>query len=981
MGRRLDFTYIANESGYPKPDSLYAGDKYSYIQTSTAEFGSPVNGGLTSAAIVSLGFNDGWQTEINSSREQFTSNDTAVAANSESEYRLERSGDSTSKSSSYSSYRNVKQTGGITTHTFTFTASGTTEFAEDSYSLNVKSGSTEQIQSGGIYTATGSGSSEENLTLSIHSKENAKQGGSFFSGYTEYEKRSFTTQFETYDTDNNESGTESKLYKTDNYLVSRVNSSGGYNYTTLYSARIVTAEPTGDAGSAIWTIQSSSAQIDEDNTVGGTTYAQSIYFENATTTYQTTYGNATLNTLSQSAGDTGESYTRDVGSDQSIPPINDLPSWVTIQSTSDGFTNILTVTIAPNTETDDREATAIFGGVNNSGTTNEIIETLSSNEFIKQVGASTFDAITTGTTTRAANQSTTSTKNSTLGVFFSETITRLSTYYLRTDTIEQTRDSKILSKSGGYDSFNDPRSLVNSGRIFITDRTYSAKGGVLGWISNNQIKISGTITTSYLLNDAVPSYNFDGASESYKFEEHSFSRGSGDSTDTSIPRYSFTVTNPATESTISSTVADFELVSEDYTYYQRTNGDGTRPFSFGWLGQTQPRLEISTTSREIIWQSTSERPLESPSTSTELVEFNTIGRLIFTTTNNIGATYDNIRILKGKSSIETYNATSFTEVSTTVTQFLPFALNIRNFTIRQEFPVLDRSAFDSPRVSPNLAQLLSYKSHDEYYKNGMPEVAFATETATNRESRDKLSPPEIRYTEWYLASSVVSDDVTINTKSSRTDSSYYIPDAGFPDETSALNNLFYFPKDDNVEIVDNKTNSMSFDDDGDITQIAKGHLTWTTDTDDLVRSTSSKFLKILELKGGLIKLTNPKSYLEDGARSGRYQYVFGGNNEYDENGTILLKGDASVTVFDQSNGSTILEQSLAASEADKTYTLAKGKGMLSLSAPEKRVLVPFVYKNQPLQTSRNSPGFLVPSFTSPTGSYGSSSYYSYYYYY
>jgi hypothetical protein len=306
---------------------------------------------------------------------------------------------------------------------------------------------------------------------------------------------------------------------------------------------------------------------------------------------------------------------------------------------------------------------------------------------------------------------------------------------------------------------------------------------------------------------------------------------------------------------------------------------------------------------------------------------------------------------------------------------------MRNFTIRQEFAFIDRSAFDSPRISPNLAQLLSYKSHDEYYKNGMPEVAFATETATNRESRDKLSPPEIRYTEWYLASSVVSDDVTINTKSSRTDSSYYIPDAGLPAETSALNNLFYFPKDDNVEIVDNKTNSMSFDNDGDITQIAKGHFTWTTDTDDSVRSTSSKFLKILELKGGLIKLTNPKSYLEDGARSGRYQYVFGGNNEYDENGTILLRGDASVTVFDQSDGSTILEQSLSASEADKTYNLAKGKGILSLSAPEKRVLVPFVYKNQPLQTSRNRPEFFVPSFTSPTGSYGSSSYYSYYYYY
>ena len=281
-------------------------------------------------------------------------------------------------------------------------------------------------------------------------------------------------------------------------------------------------------------------------------------------------------------------------------------------------------------------------------------------------------------------------------------------------------------------------------------------------------------------------------------------------------------------------------------------------------------------------------------------------------------------------------------------------------------------------MNVNIALANTYVSYNKYKINN-GEIAFVTETDTNRQSRDKLSPPRIRYTEWYLATTRVSNNVTIYTKSTRTDESWYMPDV-LERSMPRLNDLIYFPENTNLEIVENRKNSMSFDQDGDITQIVGATFTWTTDSDDLTRSTTSNFIKILETKGGLEKMTNPKTAKAYLANSGRYQTIFGGNNAYDENGAILLKGNCTLTVYDIDGGSTLLTNNPSGGTLDTISTLKKGAGMLSFDVNEAYIAKPHPYKNNYMQTSRLRPGFQQPTFTSPTSTYQSYSYYYSYYY-
>jgi hypothetical protein len=124
-------------------------------------------------------------------------------------------------------------------------------------------------------------------------------------------------------------------------------------------------------------------------------------------------------------------------------------------------------------------------------------------------------------------------------------------------------------------------------------------------------------------------------------------------------------------------------------------------------------------------------------------------------------------------------------------------------------------------------------------------------------------------------------------------------------------------------------------------------------------------------------MTNPKSISLGGAASGRYQTIFGGNNEYDENGAILLNEGCTITAYDVYGGSTLLSNS---NPTRITSTLKKGAGMLSFDANENYAAKPGHRKNAYLQTSRLRPQFQAPTFTSPTyNTY--SSYYFYYPYY
>ena len=969
MGQRNAFTYVASSSGRLMPDTFWTRDLQSF--TTSSSFSNNNGGGAANTYTNERGFAGGVTTQTVREQGLVSINNTYQSGITNHRSSGLWSGDTFNSFRSYDDRNDIKDTGGVTTSTESYSQADTTDH-ETGFSYTRRNETNSAVQSGGLDLVSNSGTTERDYFRLVISSEQNRVGRVYDSRLVKSGASGRSVTFITVDSEGNNSGIEQTAFKSGEYFFSQVQSAGGYARTYAASKLTISAEVTGDDNTAEWSSEQSEGIIDQTNTIGGTTWFQRNFHENFTTTFETTYGNASGSPVSQSEGEAGFSSTKDIGSSNSLPPINGLPSWISIQSTSGGTgggsSNILTVTIADNTGTADRTGYAIFGGITEPGQTEVINETITDTTFAKLMGASTFAQNTTGLTTRLKNQATTKTYRSTIGTFFNEEVTRRYTSSTPTDYIEQDIEARITSRAG-LESWRDPREPVRLSFKYIIDSTFSAIGGVKGFIPNEKIEISGTVTRAGLVNDAQSYYHYDGETVSYDDYPLYSTHGTGDQVTAS---YSY---NNYTESTETEADVFGDDISEDYSYWRRDQINYTTRYrSNGFLDLTENTYSLTTNSRIIIWDYTSAGTRATTPTTT--LSYGALLQPTFARTDYPSShTFQELRTYLGQSSTDTITVLGYFRTSYSTAQQVVSSKAGENISWSSIVKLENQTAFDSLFMSANIAYANTYESYHPYSQyGGESEIAFATETNTNRESRDKLSPPRIRYTEWYLATTLVSSNVTIYTKSTRTDESWYIPDVS---ETSRLNGLIYFPENTNVEIVDKRHNAMSFDQNGKITQIVGATFTWTTNSDNLTRSTTSNFLKILETKGGLEKMTNPKSISLGAAASGRYQTIFGGNNEYDENGAILLHEGCTITAYDVDGGSTLLSNS---NPTRITSTLKKGAGMLSFDATENYAARPGLRKNEYLQTSRLRPQFQAPTFTSPTyNTY--SSYYFYYPYY
>jgi hypothetical protein len=551
-------------------------------------------------------------------------------------------------------------------------------------------------------------------------------------------------------------------------------------------------------------------------------------------------------------------------------------------------------------------------------------------------------------TTQQKGQTTTETESSILGTFFDEEITYRYTKTVSTDTIGQ--DIQKLATS---ETATDP--WDNTEFQWIFDSTFSATGGVYGFVSNNKTPIETTQTMSSILSAVADSYFYEGGWEP-KNEQYFTSRGS----DTSVATRESTTPQTGTVEANGSDIG-FDEITENYSYYKKGTESSSAYRSHGFLDSTTATFPITTSSIEIKWDTTSERTFTFKEAVSGTYQIND-GPTRNIKDNISSTSFSELRTYGAQSSVETYSVSKNRTYYTTGEQVFQ-ALGGKNI----EWKSVDNSPefilYDAPRLNANNLDMISYKS---FTKND--EIAFCSVTDTNRQSRGKASPPEIGYTEWFLSTTIVSDIVTLYTKTTRTDDSFFIPQAN----KSYLNGLIYFPKDKNRQIVDDNSNSMSFDQNNKITQIVNATL--STISEQLTRSTTSNFLRLLELEGGLQEVTYPKSYA--GSYAGIYGKAFGGDNAYEDEGTVVLYGDCTATLYDADGGSTeYANQSLV--NANTTSTLPTG--MLSFSVSEKFIRYPETGKNHFLITSRKAHQSGGNTFTSPSSSY--SYYYPPYYYY
>ena len=947
MGNRNAFTYTASSSGRFLPDGLYEGDLESFTRTTyTADTG----GATGNTYIRERGFAGGVTTATVKENGYISRNDSAASGFTTGEYSVLSSGDTINQFTSFVRRNSIKDTGGVTTITDSTSQAETTDtYNGTGFSYTRKNKTESAIQSGGVDLASNSGTTESDFFRYVVSRENNQVGNVYDSRLVESGASGSSKTYITYliNPTTFESGLEQTQYKSEEYLFSQVQSAGGHANTYVFSKDLISVDVTSDDKTAIWTSATSEGNIRQTNTIGGTTWAQYIYYENFSTTYETTYGNATASPVSQSDGESGFSSTKDIGEGNSLPPINGVPSWITIQSTSGGSgggsSNVLTVTIADNTGTEDRTGFVVFGGVTSPATTEEIEENDGFTTFQRYLGASTYEATTTGLTQQYKLQQTTTTARSTIGNFFNEEVTQRYTSITSANTISQNIE-KLITSTSARESWNDRRGFVLLSFNYITDSTLSAVGGVLGFVPNQKLPLSGTESREGAISNAQSYYYHDG--ELISLDDYSFSstHGTGD-----IPTVEYSRRNDLeTVSTQVDYIDDDNDISEEYSYWAAAGNQSSRYRSHGFLGSTYNTRSITTNSVNITWGSTGTKTTTFLSTPTAPSTYEGLASPILTRTDSVvTSSFEQLDTYLGESSTHTIKLSNYDESSyyTTWTESVA-TQGGSNISWEGIIRLPNKTAFDAVYLAYNFAYANTYQSQ---FLRGAGGIAFATETNTNRKSRDNLSPPRIKYTEWYLATTQVSTDVTIYTKSTRTGESWYIPDVS---ETSRLNSLIYFPENTNVEIVDNRNNAMSFDQNGKITQIVGATLTWTTDSDNLTRSTTSNFLKILETQGGLEAMTRPKSTTGAGAAMGTNGTVFGGNSEYDEGGAIYLHGGCTITAYDADGGSTLLSNSDA---SRVTSTLAKGKGMLSLAATENYLASADSRKNNYFVTGIASP--------------------------
>jgi len=529
-----------------------------------------------------------------------------------------------------------------------------------------------------------------------------------------------------------------------------------------------------------------------------------------------------------------------------------------------------------------------------------INDSTSSTTFAGYPAKNTKVIYTTGATTKYANQQTTETSSSVLGTFFGSEVTRRYTKIVSTETIEQNITS-VLSSSSATDSWDDSR------YDFLIDKTFTAVGGVFGFISNDTDSISESMTTSKAFSDAEDSYYFKGQSFTPRAEVYDSS--SGTATDDQSTTITITSANGTTEGTQAIESAE----SAEYSYFRRdTETTGTNYKSHGFLDSTIVSKSLITSSESILWGVTNQ-------TSLQLNNYTTTNFIREASPTRSATGYSRfysskLSTINSSSQLSTYEGNSLFLTTISSQQFVN-TRNGSNITWRSIDNGMKPDQFkDFVLINPQ-ASLYSYES----MKFTEEEIAFCSVTDTDRESRQKVTPPELRYTEFFLTTTDLSG-VTVYSKSTRTEESWFAPQA----QMSYLNSMIYFPKDKELEIYETNSNSMSFGQDNQNTQIInatfstvenltkKLNSTLSITIEDVTRSTTSEFLRIFSLNGGLITREQPRSYNYSGLEtSGK---IAGGDNAYSDSGTAFLNGNCKFTISDTSGGSTEYTNNISDSE-------------------------------------------------------------------
>ena len=586
-----------------------------------------------------------------------------------------------------------------------------------------------------------------------------------------------------------------------------------------------------------------------------------------------------------------------------------------------------------------------------------VTESSSSRSYTIQVnqGASTKQIQTLGRITLSKFQSTTETSSRILGTFFDEEITQRYTAIVSTDSIEQLRTATVTTEAA-TDSWDD------SAYQWLINSTLSADGGVYGYLSNNKESIGTSVTTSSYLSEVQDSYFYEGQDWMPKNDQFYSTRGTED------PE-SFDSTNTYLGETGEAQRTAQSGVTEEYSFIARGGDTSSYYKSHGFLDSTIATNDSQTSSAEITWEETYATQVASRET--------------LTTTNNIEtgptqsiednfgtSTSSYLKTIGSSSVVSTYSLSSrLVNIKSTSTRIVQ-SRNEDNIS----WSSIDNSpkpyAFDRFIFRYNSVYPISYSSmefNDPFFGG---EIAFCSVTDIDRQSRKKAEPPKLKYTEWYLSTTDVSDGVTIYAKTSSSGESFFVPQA----RSSLLNDMIYMPKDQDFQVVDHFTNSMSFSRNNTHTQIVEATFTWTTDADDLTRSTTSNFLRLFEVQDGLQTVEQPKSYRDFGGGFSRGGTFFGGDNAYADAGTLEIRGDAEVTVFDNDGGSTLYQNN--SSENLVTTSTLPSNQMLSISGQNRLIQEQATYKNNYRLTSRS---YLPPTYNPYNTS--TPSYYSSYYYY
>lgn len=589
-------------------------------------------------------------------------------------------------------------------------------------------------------------------------------------------------------------------------------------------------------------------------------------------------------------------------------------------------------TIASETQSDGGSTTFSTSEVTDyTGQTNSDEGSSSGTTLVNATGTKNVNS--TGQSTREVLTAETGTSSSILGTFFDQEVTQRYTYIDYgeltdldpTNTAEQSRYGIITTTSATeiWDNLNFD---------FLIDKTLSAAGGVYGFLSNNKESVENTYSTSTALSDIEDSYFLEGQSWMPLTLSVSSTRG----TDTTMPSMTYPVTTrlDTTTRTFNAKINS----SIEYSYYKIGTQTGSNYASNGFLDETIITRDLTTNSSSIFIDQISASDFSYFPTTTTVREVKTTPTIETTLqtifdSSGIGTYFDGEQIL-------TYN--KYTTSSSHYTQETTVGTLIdvigRYVSYSKTINTIKPDAFDSFNLRQNEIDAMSYRSMPFLYD----EKAFCSVTNTDRQSRDKASPPDVDYKEFFLTTTVDSNSVTRYSQTTRTAEGWFIPQA----QESSINGMIYFPKSENFEIVDHGTNTMSFSENNQNTQIVQ--VTFSTVSDGLTRSTTSQFARFLTV-GSLQSRDHPKSFSYNVVNYKNPKF-FGGNNEYSGEGIAYLQGYCDATAFDISGGSTVFANDESIHATSSTLTT----GIVSISSPEKIVVEKAKFKNNYILTLRES---------------------------